>query len=410
MDRDRPVLLDPGFQRLWLSNTASGLATWALPFVLGLAIVSGDLDAVAAGWALAARTLGFVLAMPVGGVLADRIGPRKMILIAGLIAALGVVPIIFALVGPGGFVVLVIGAGVAGFGQGACRASFQAIIPSIVAAQSRQSANAALTISIRVTTLIGPALATWSMLKFGAMVTLALIILLWLISAVLPPWRKQAGSPSKAAQLTVGRFVLELREGLAEARRHPWFVAGLGALTLVIAFGYSVTNVILPQVSDAHFGGPALMAVSLTAYTVGALAGAMLIARWRPDRIGWIALMGLALYGVVPLSLLYPHGFILPVIAYFLAGVGIELFNVPWFTATQREVPADRLARVSSIDFLFSYGLAPIALAGLTPLTTAFGTPAVLVLCSGICIAAPLLAMCVKSSRGFSQPAAEPNV
>ncbi|MEE2046487.1 MFS transporter, partial [Nocardiopsis tropica] len=28
-------LLDPAFVRLWCGTTASGLATWALPFILG---------------------------------------------------------------------------------------------------------------------------------------------------------------------------------------------------------------------------------------------------------------------------------------------------------------------------------------------------------------------------------------
>ena len=83
------MMRDAAFLRLWISNTASGLATWALPFVLGLVIVAGDLGAAEAGLALAARTMGFVLAMPVGGVLPDRSGPRRMILGAGLLAALG---------------------------------------------------------------------------------------------------------------------------------------------------------------------------------------------------------------------------------------------------------------------------------------------------------------------------------
>jgi hypothetical protein len=41
---------------------------------------------------------------------------------------------------------------------------------------------------------------------------------------------------------------------------------------------------------------------------------------------------------------------------------GIELFNVPWFTATQREVEPDKLAGCP-LDFLLSYGLAPVGLA-----------------------------------------------
>ena len=180
-------------------------------------------------------------------------------------------------------------------------------------------------------------------------------------------------------------------------------MAGLGALTLVIAFGYSVTNLVLPYVSDAQYGGPRLLAASVTAYALGALVGAFLIAQWKSEKIGWIALTGLALYGLAPLSLMYSGHIALPVTAYFVAGIGIELFNVPWFTATQREVPAEKLARVSSIDFLLSYGLAPLGLAGLPPLIEILGVQPVLGVCAAICFAAPTAAMLAPGSRGFSK-------
>ena len=395
------MMRDTAFLRLWISNTASGLATWALPFVLGLVIVAGDLGAAEAGLALAARTTGFILAMPVGGVIADRSGPRRMILGAGLLAAFGIIPIVFGIAGPGGIVAIIVGAGIAGFGQGACRASYQAIIPRIVQPDRRQPANAAMTISVRVSTLVGPVLATAASLRFGATSTLWAIAALWILAALLPTWPERGIAKAPRERLTLSRFVADLRDGLDEARRHPWFMAGLGALTLVIAFGYSVTSLVLPYVSQALYGGPRLLAASVTAYALGALAGAFLIAQWKSEKIGWIALSGLALYGLAPLSLMYSGHIALPVIAYFAAGIGIELFNVPWFTATQREVPADRLARVSSIDFLFSYGLAPLGLAGLPPLIGILGVRPVLGICAAICFAAPMAAMLASGSRGF---------
>jgi len=406
----RSLMHETAFLRLWISNTASGLATWALPFVLGLAIVAGDLGAGQVGLALAARTAGFILAMPVGGVLADRSGPRRMILAAGLCAAFGILPIILGIVGLGGLVAIVLGAGIAGFGQGACRASYQAIIPRIVQPEQRQSANAAMTISIRVSTLVGPVVATAAAVRFGTSATLLAVAALWCVAALLPTWPERGVVQTPAKKLTLARFLAELGIGLAEARRHPWFVAGLAALTLVIAFGYSVTSVLLPHVSQTEYGGARLLAASVTAYTIGALAGALLVARWQSANAGWIALAGLALYGLVPVSLIHAEYFALPVIAYFFAGVGIELFNVPWFTAAQREVPADKLARVSSIDFLFSYGLAPLGLSGLVPSIEAFGFAPVLSFCAIICIAAPLAAMLVRGSRGFSGAGDRPHL
>jgi MFS family permease len=199
------------------------------------------------------------------------------------------------------------------------------------------------------------------------------------------------------------RFVGEFGEGVREARRHPWFLAGLGALAAVIFTGYSATGVALPLVSRDRYGTEAVLAAALTAYTLGALAGALLVARWTPRAQGWAALAGLALYGFAPLSLLLPAHPALVFAAYALAGLGIELFNVPWFTATQREVEPRLLARVSSLDFLVSYGLAPVGLALLAPAIDAFGLQPVLAGCALVCFLAPAAAALVPSSRGFSR-------
>nr|WP_308210584.1 hypothetical protein [Actinomadura luzonensis] len=85
--RDRPLLRDRRFVLLWCGATASGLGTWALPFVLGLAVLDGTLTATGLGVVLAARTAGFLAAVPIGGVLADRYARRAVVLWAGLAAA-----------------------------------------------------------------------------------------------------------------------------------------------------------------------------------------------------------------------------------------------------------------------------------------------------------------------------------
>ncbi|MGW4797297.1 MFS transporter, partial [Nonomuraea sp. NPDC004297] len=143
------------------------------------------------------------------------------------------------------------------------------------------------------------------------------------------------------------------------------------------------------------------LAAALTAYALGALAGALLMARWQPRAQGWTALAGLALYGFAPLGLLLPVHPAVVFAAYALAGLGIELFNVPWFTATQREVEPRLLARVSSLDFLLSYGLAPVGLALLAPAIDAFGAGPVLAGCALVCFLAPAAAALAPGSRGF---------
>lgn len=108
------------------------------------------------------------------------------------------------------------------------------------------------------------------------------------------------------------------------------------------------------------------------------------------------------MYALVPLTLALSPSAVPIIVAYVLAGIGIEVFNVPWFTAAQREVPQDRLARVSSLDFVISYGMAPLGLALLTPAIRVGGTVPVLVACAIACALGCLLAAMTPSARELS--------
>lgn len=399
------VMRRPDFLRLWTGTTASGLATWALPFVLGLAVLDGSLDAVGLGVVLGVRTAGFLAAVPISGVIADRYSRRAVIWSSGLSAAAASVAIALGL--GTSLWLMIVGAVVAGAGQGACRPAFQALVAEIVTDGQRQQANAAMTFSVRVTTLVAPAtIALLGTLLSTRALTVG-IALLWLVAAVLPPrgtFRRDASSAAGFA------FFTEFADGVREARRHPWFLAGLGALTTVIATGYSATGVALPLVSRDVYGSEAVLAAALTGYTAGALLGAVIISRWRPHARGWSALAGLGVYAVAPLALLVPLPLWVVVAAYVVAGIGIELFNVPWFTAVQREVDPTTLARVSSLDFLLSYGLAPLGLALIAPAIAAFGLAPVLLTCAIACVAGPGLAALVPGTRRFSrEPARSPS-
>ncbi|MFJ7986028.1 MFS transporter [Streptomyces sp. NPDC096351] len=418
----RSILLDPAFLRLWAGTTASGLATWALPFVLGLAVLHRDLGAAGLGLVLAARTVGFLAAVAVGGVLADRHARRAVVLWSALAAA-AAAPLLAAGLG-GSLALMTFAAALAGAGQGACRPAFQALTAETVEPGRRQQANAAMTLAVRGSTLAGPALTALLAAFLDVRTLLLGIGALWLVAALAPgkggvvadtaePRTEQAdgsdagsdaASGSSASDVPRAGFRSEFLEGIREARRHPWFLGGLAALVAVIALGYSATSVALPLISRDRYGSEWVLAAAMTAYTVGALGGALVIARWRPRSPGWAALAGLGAYGVAPLSLTLPVHPAVVVAAYAVAGIGIELFNVPWFTATQREVAPDKLARVSSLDFLVSYGLAPVGLALIAPAIGRFGVTPVLAVCAAACFLVPAAAALVPTARHFARP------
>ncbi|MET7759213.1 MFS transporter [Streptomyces sp. NPDC005389] len=435
----RSVLLDAAFLRLWAGTTASGLATWALPFVLGLAVLHRDLGAAGLGLVLAARTAGFLAAVAVGGVLADRHSRRAVVLWSALAAA-AAAPLLAAGLGRS-LALMTFAAALAGAGQGACRPAFQALTAETVEPARRQQANAAMTMAVRGSTLAGPTLTALLAAFLDVRTLLLGIGALWLVAALAPgeggvvaaatetgpvaeagPAAEtgpgtEAGSSTEAGSGTETTtesvtgpsprtgFRAEFMEGIREARRHPWFLAGLAALVAVIALGYSATSVALPLISRDRYDTEWVLAAAMTAYTVGALGGALVIARLRPRSQGWAAFAGLGAYGVAPLSLMLPVHPAVVVAAYAVAGIGIELFNVPWFTATQREVAPDKLARVSSLDFLVSYGLAPIGLALIAPAIDHFGVTPVLALCAAACFLVPAAAALVPTARHFARTA-----
>ncbi|MEX2981074.1 MFS transporter [Streptomyces sp. C36] len=402
----RSVLRSAAFLRLWTGTTASGLATWALPFVLGLAVLHRGLGAAGLGLVLAARTAGFLVAVAIGGVLADRHSRRTVVLWSALAAAVAA-PLLAAGLGRS-LVLMTAAAALAGAGQGACRPAFQALTAETVAPEHRQQANAAMTMAVRSSTLAGPAL-TALLAAFLDIGTLLLGIgLLWLVAALVPGQGTTGitvANRAGAEPAPRAGFRAEFLEGIREARRHPWFLAGLVALVAVIALGYSATSVALPLISRDRYDTEWVLAAAMTAYTVGALGGALVIARCRPRSQGWAAFAGLAAYGFAPLSLMLPVQPLVVVAAYAVAGIGIELFNVPWFTATQREVAPDKLARVSSLDFLVSYGLAPVGLALIAPAIDAFGVTPVLAVCAAACFLVPAAAALVPTARHFARTA-----
>ena len=153
-------------------------------------------------------------------------------------------------------------------------------------------------------------------------------------------------------------------------------------------------EVLLPVIAREDLGGNGAFAVILSVYAAGAVIGALGAGRIRTRVPGVVALLALMTWPPFFLALVGPSPIALICVLAFLAGVGEEIFEVLWVTAVQRDVPAQLLARVISLDYLGSYAFMPIGLALAGPATDAFGPEAVLI--AGAVVAAattlPLLA------------------
>ncbi|APU16463.1 MFS transporter [Actinoalloteichus fjordicus] len=399
------ILRNRRFRLAVLSYTVSGAATAITPVALTLFLLDTHGGVEVLGLVLGARTVGFVAGAVLGGVVVDGYPRRTVLVLAGAVRGTAVLAAIPAFSGSVAMVCAAVL--VAGVGEGIFRGAYQALVGEVVGEADRQRANALSTLSSRLLLVGGPTLATLLYLLIGGAATLLVTGLLWLGSAgVALRLPRGVRPPSDAARR---RPFADYREVLREAGRHRWFLAGLASLVVWLSLGFAVQQLALPLISRDELGGNAFLGVALGCYSAGAVIAALVLARWTPRRPGTVAFVGLSLYGLVPLALTLPAvspqlGAVLVLTAYFLGGIGIEAFNVPWFSAIQREVPPERMGRLFSFDFMVSHGVAPLGLILLPYALTEIGRTPVLLACGLLTIGAALAALAVPGARDLADP------
>ncbi|WP_420006486.1 MFS transporter [Arenibacterium sp. LLYu02] len=342
-------LKNRAFANLWLSYSASSAATALLPTTLTLLILDWDSGLSALAIALSARTIGFLAGALVGGQIADRY-PRLAVL-SGTSALRSLAVLAIATCFADMLWALAVCLLLAGAGEGGFRSAYQAAMADMVPAGLRQGANALTTLSARIAQIAGPLLAVAVYAALGAMVSLCLAAAFWALSASLV-WilrasvaapnsgtdagediglqatlKRQKGEALGGGGMTAG-FWAAWGEGLNEARRHRWFLAGLTALLVWLGLGNSVQQLLLPVISREHLGGDAFLGYALGAYSFGALCGGILLGTINLRRPGMIAFIGLALYGLVPLAL-FSQSVPLILLAYTLVGSASRCSTFP---------------------------------------------------------------------------------
>jgi hypothetical protein len=133
------------------------------------------------------------------------------------------------------------------------------------------------------------------------------------------------------------------------------------------------TQVLGPVIAARELGGAAAWATIVAGMGVGAVLGGVAALHLRPARPLVAGVSGLILFGL-PAGLLALQAPVLVIAAGgVLSAAGLALFNTLFETTLQREVPADALSRVASIDWMLSLGLAPIGYAAVGPISNVVG-------------------------------------
>ena len=253
------------------------------------------------------------------------------------------------------------------------------MLPSVVAKEHLQPANALVSLARSGIVIIGPTLAALLVVSVGPGWALAVDATTWLVSGLLLGLVRL---PAVVRRSAGGSTFTELREGWSYVRRTQWL--------WVVVLGFSVLNAIhagawftLGPARAKETIGEQGWGLVLSAEAVGLLLMTLVLLRVRLERpllVGMIGIMALGL----PIYMLGAHPHLLwLVLATFIAGAGTELFNMGWNLAMQEHVPDEMLSRAYSYDALGSFAAMPVGQVLFGPLAVAFGFTDVLVV-SGI--------------------------
>jgi MFS family permease len=380
--------------RLLASSAAASLLAdglWLVAMVWEVIALGGgptDLSLVAAG-----TSLGLVAAVLLGGVAADRLPRRAVLLVvetvrtavpvaAGALALTGVLQV-WSLAA----LALVVGAA-----GGFYYPLWSAVVPTLLPEGELLAANGIEgTLRPLAQQAAGPALAGLivgvaapgvALLGAGVAYLVALLPLL-AMRPVPRPAADGAAPPSAVRQ-----FV----EGLAYLRRTGWLFATLAFACLYILVVMGPIEVLLPfAVRDRAGGGPAGLSLVLAAYGVGSAVGALAVSSWRlPRRYLTVMLLCWGLGALPMLAFGLSTVLWVMVLASLAVGVTDAAAIVIWGTLLQRRVPAHLLGRVSSLDFFVSLALMPLSMALAGPVGERVGIPLTFVVAA---VVPPVLAV-----------------
>jgi len=386
------------FRLLWLSFTMSVAGDQIFPVTVTIAALNAGGTASTVGAIFTCRWIALIVFALLGGLWADRL-PRRTVMVASLgfqccVAAVG----LCGIASPWLLALLVF---LVGGAEAFHRPAYQACLSSVLTPAQRPAGAALTAVSWRLGAVIGPGLGAYVVTAWSPRIGFLAVLTAYLLGLVLLlPLREPVVTPGRRASA-----VREIADGLSEVVRRRWVLGIIVAVALQQMLTIAPAQVLLPIVSRETFGGDAVYGTALALLSVGGLAGGLVSMRWKPARPGMAGVTGLALYGLVPLALAWPVSPEFVYACYVTVGLGLEIFAVQWVVNLQREIPPERLARVTSVDWLAASVMTPLGLTLTGPAVAAIGRPALLTIGVVAGFAVPLATLLLRGMTRFRSDA-----
>ncbi|WP_258804618.1 MFS transporter [Pseudarthrobacter sp. NS4] len=391
-----------------LAISIFGSGMWAVAMVYQVIHLGGgplELSMVAA-----AGSVGLVAFVLAGGIAADRV-PQRRLIIAVEGANLAVIAAISALAMTGWLQLwhLAAGAFVLGVGAAFFFPAYSAILPRILPAEDLLAANG-MEGSMRpvLQQAAGPAIAgilvaalspSHAVTAVALCHLLAFIVLNFLGQHALeaPVNGAEYGESAGGGARSKSTFIQDLREGVRYTVRTPWLLWTLIWACISVLFLIGPIEVLLPFVVRDQLGGDSRMFGFLLAVMgVGAAMGSLATASLRLPRRYLTVMMVSWGAGSLPLAAVgIMDSFWAIAAAVFIFGATGSVGMVIWGTLLQRRVPPHLLGRISSLDFFVSLALMPVSMALAGPAAEVLPIWLIFLVAGGVCPIMAVVAMAV---------------
>ena len=389
------------FRLLWLGRVSSAVGDALVPVALAFAVLSLG-SPTALGGVLAAFMVTRVAFTLVGGVVADRL-PRRSVMLAcdGIRAVVEAFTAVMLLTHNMTLPLFFVTAAVFGAASAFFGPASDGLVPQTVSPANLQPANALLGMSEKTMNVFGPAVS-------GVLIALAGTGWIFAIDAF-----TFVGSAFFLLRLPLpahvraehSQFLRELREGFREVTSRAWVGAPIVGFA-ISNFCFAAFIVLGPGIFRDHLGGARNWGIVSACGAIGGILGGVVSVRLRPHRplaFGFVATM---LVGV-PIATLAPP---LPALAIAAAwGVGmasVALSNTYWETTLMRRIPASVFARVRSYDTLASFVFMPIGFVAFPLIAKTLGVETTLFAAAGVAAATSLVVALLPAVRAVTDDGA----
>jgi predicted MFS family arabinose efflux permease len=336
-----------------------------------------------------------------GGVIADRIAPQRVVAASNLLVALGEGTFgILVLTGRPALWQMILLEVVTGSGIATFYPASQALLPSLVPAGELQQASALSRLAMNMAMMTGAAVAGvvvaavgpgWALTICGAGVTAT-------VPALLSIKAGTTRTPSATSMLR------DLREGWSVFRSHTWLWVIVAQYCVVMMAWFGGFEVLGPVVAKAHLGGAAAWGAIMAAQSVGLVAGGLL-SLWRSPKRPMLLVAGIGVVlALTPLALALLWPLLLVCLVAFVVGTATEYMMVVWTVAMARNIRPDALARVSGYDGLGSMMATPLGALIAGPAATHYGVRRTQYAAAGLIAAVSLVALLPRDIRTRRSP------